>query len=324
MNFPANYKQATLAGLLEAEEDGTSIRAYAARQGIARETLRDWRRDEERIMNERQGTVVYQHRADHPELARVTEWIRARTMEQSTPPTVAQTQAYVQEHAPQLLREKTYTAKRSMCARLLKRAHVEHQGYAPVEANQYGDHAVCTRSLRTKCGCKKACGPRCKNRAAKSECTDATCTALVCANRSIQLADAAGSIPRLERRHVLGTGDGMFTLEPISKGRFIREYVGKILDKGEMEAAESRSRGKYIMQLTGGLYIDAMTQGNVSRLFNHSCKPNSVAELWYVNGAARVGIFALRAIRQGEEITYHYGSSYALDNCLCESCQNSV
>ena len=52
--------------------------------------------------------------------------------------------------------------------------------------------------------------------------------------------------------------------------------------------------------------IDAGPRGNWARFINHSCDPNCATEPWIVNGDKRIGIFALRDIAKGEELTFNY------------------
>lgn len=46
--------------------------------------------------------------------------------------------------------------------------------------------------------------------------------------------------------------------------------------------------------------IDAGPKGNLSRFMNHSCDPNLETQKWNVNGDVRVGLFALRDIKEGQ------------------------
>lgn len=57
-----------------------------------------------------------------------------------------------------------------------------------------------------------------------------------------------------------------------------------------------------------GLYIDARRKGNWARLLNSSCDPNCETQKWHsaTTGEVRVGIYALRDIPVGEELTYDY------------------
>jgi hypothetical protein len=62
----------------------------------------------------------------------------------------------------------------------------------------------------------------------------------------------------------------------------------------------------YTLTLTGNECIDASRKGNLARFINHSCNPNAITQKWLVLGEIRVGIFALRDIKKGEEITFDY------------------
>uniref|UniRef100_A0A453SV54 SET domain-containing protein n=1 Tax=Aegilops tauschii subsp. strangulata TaxID=200361 RepID=A0A453SV54_AEGTS len=62
----------------------------------------------------------------------------------------------------------------------------------------------------------------------------------------------------------------------------------------------------YLCEVSSNMVIDATNKGNKSRFINHSCEPNTEMEKWTVDGETRVGIFALRDIQRGEELTYDY------------------
>lgn len=82
----------------------------------------------------------------------------------------------------------------------------------------------------------------------------------------------------------------------------------------------SLKRHWYMMDLDSGRVIDSEKYGNISRLINHSCDPNCVAQKWRVGYESRwashvviidvehnrVGIFTLRTIKVGEELGYDY------------------
>lgn len=63
---------------------------------------------------------------------------------------------------------------------------------------------------------------------------------------------------------------------------------------------------RYMMVLSGGEVIDATRMGGYARFINHSCEPNCGVEKWEVGGEERCGIFALRDIHDGEELTFDY------------------
>lgn len=68
-----------------------------------------------------------------------------------------------------------------------------------------------------------------------------------------------------------------------------------------------------MMELAGGLVVDAGRKGSKARLINSSCAPNCQAQKWTdaATGEFRVGIFALRDIGSGEELTYDYMFQHA-------------
>jgi SET domain-containing protein len=54
-------------------------------------------------------------------------------------------------------------------------------------------------------------------------------------------------------------------------------------------------------------FIDAIKKGNFISRINHSCKPNCATVTMSSDGKYYVGIYALRDIRFGEELTLDYG-----------------
>ena len=58
----------------------------------------------------------------------------------------------------------------------------------------------------------------------------------------------------------------------------------------------------------------------VSRVMNHSCDPNCITQMWTVNGDTRVGLFTLRDVAPGTELTFNYQLESVGDikkKCLC-------
>ena len=112
-------------------------------------------------------------------------------------------------------------------------------------------------------------------------------------------------------------GLGLITLQPIKKGDFIIEYVGKIMttDMGD----EQWSR--YMFNVDKKTDIDGSPRWNTARYINHSCRPNAEADII----SKRVFIQAKRNIMLGEEITYDYGKEYWNEyikpkGCRCVKC----
>lgn len=73
------------------------------------------------------------------------------------------------------------------------------------------------------------------------------------------------------------------------------------------------------LDTTLGLSIDARLRGCVTRFANHSCDPNCEVQRWDVaRGRMSLGLFALRDVKVGEEITYDYQFATTEETeCLC-------
>jgi SET domain-containing protein len=101
------------------------------------------------------------------------------------------------------------------------------------------------------------------------------------------------------------TGLGLFATKAIKKRSRFAEYKGPLLRTKEANKAE-RSGNRYLYEINSRWTIDGTPRNNVARYANHSCNPN--AETTSVK--RRVFIYALRAIKPGEEIVYNYGIDY--------------
>jgi len=117
------------------------------------------------------------------------------------------------------------------------------------------------------------------------------------------------------------TGLGLFATKPIKKRMRLAEYKGPLLDVKAAEKAETRGN-RYLFEVNSKWTIDGKSRRNIARYFNHSCNPNSDSTI----RGKRVFIYALRAIKPGEEITYNYGSDYLKNvigksNCQCTRCR---
>lgn len=117
------------------------------------------------------------------------------------------------------------------------------------------------------------------------------------------------------------TGLGLFATKPIKKRSRLAEYKGPLLDVKAAEKAEN-SGNRYLFEVNTRWTIDGKGRNNIARYFNHSCNPNADSTI----RGKRVFIYALRAIKPGEELTYNYGSDYLKNvigksNCQCTRCR---
>ncbi|XP_070203310.1 platelet binding protein GspB-like [Littorina saxatilis] len=105
-------------------------------------------------------------------------------------------------------------------------------------------------------------------------------------------------------------GRGLFCKRNIDNGEMVIEYAGEIIrslltDKRE-KYYESKGIGCYMFRIDDCEVVDATMHGSAARFINHSCEPNCYSKVISVDGKKHIVIFASRAIRKGEELTYDY------------------
>jgi len=118
-------------------------------------------------------------------------------------------------------------------------------------------------------------------------------------------------------------GLGLFATAPFKKGELVIEYTGETITEAE---ANVRG-GKYLFELNDNWTIDGKDRDNTARYLNHACKPNCNPEL--NEEETKIFIYAKRAIKEGEELTYNYGKMYfndliKKDGCLCAGCKEKL
>ncbi|KAL1533577.1 [histone H3]-lysine(4) N-trimethyltransferase [Salvia divinorum] len=181
------------------------------------------------------------------------------------------------------------------------------------------------------CHCKTpsdgrmGCGAKCLNRMLNIECVQGTCPCgELCSNQQFQRRKYS----KLKWFRCGKKGYGLQALEDMPQGQFLIEYVGEVLDVHAYEARQREygMRGHkhfYFMTLNGSEVIDASAKGNLGRFINHSCDPNCRTEKWMVNGEVCIGLFTLRDIKKGEEVTFDYNFvrvfGAAAKKCECGS-----
>lgn len=171
-----------------------------------------------------------------------------------------------------------------------------------------------------------ACGDdlSCINRLTSVECNNRSCSCgKDCQNQRFQKKQYAEVKVILTEKK----GYGLVAETDIPEHLFVYEYIGEVIDESafrqRMIDYDRRSlRHFYFMMLTKDAFIDATEKGSLARFCNHSCSPNAYVDKWVVGDKLRMGIFAKRPIKAGEEITFDYNvDRYGaqLQPCYCEA-----
>uniref|UniRef100_A0A3B4BKW3 Uncharacterized protein n=1 Tax=Periophthalmus magnuspinnatus TaxID=409849 RepID=A0A3B4BKW3_9GOBI len=211
--------------------------------------------------------------------------------------------------------------------------------YKKLRSNVYVDVKPLSGYETTTCNCRapeeakeKGCLDDCLNRMSFAECSPSTCPCGdQCDNQHIQRHEW---VQCLERFRAEGKGWGIRTKESLRSGQFIIEYLGEVVSEHEfrsrmMEQYFSHS-GHYCLNLDSGMVIDSYRMGNEARFINHSCEPNCEMQKWSVNGVYRIGLFALKDITSGTELTYDYNfhsfntEEQQVCKCGSESCRGII
>jgi SET domain-containing protein len=155
-----------------------------------------------------------------------------------------------------------------------------------------------------------ACGDDsdCINRLTLMECSNDCCGCQrSCLNQRFQNREYADvSVFKAGNK-----GYGLRADSDIQPGRFIYEYVGDVIDEPRfrqrsVKYAQEGVKHFYFMSLEKDQFIDATKKGGLARFVNHSCNPNCETEKWVVGKKFRMGIFAKRHIKAGEELVFDY------------------
>lgn len=154
------------------------------------------------------------------------------------------------------------------------------------------------------------------------ECIDDECNCgLNCQNQRFQRKEYANvSVIKTEKK-----GYGLRTDSDLQANDFIFEYVGEVINeptfrRRTIQYDEEGIKHFYFMSLTKSEFVDATKKGNLGRFCNHSCNPNCYVDKWVVGDKLRMGIFAERNIKAGEELVFNYNvDRYGADPqpCYC-------
>ncbi|KAG1676074.1 hypothetical protein FOA52_014939 [Chlamydomonas sp. UWO 241] len=187
------------------------------------------------------------------------------------------------------------------------------------------------------CQCKPVwrggdgCGPDCINRLLCIECVEGFCP---CEEHCTNQVFSTRKYARIEVKRAGAKGFGLFATEPIKAGSFIIEYVGEVLEEEEYLRRkefyfEVGQRHYYFMNIGNGEVIDAAREGNNARFINHSCDPNCETQKWLVRGELAIGLFTLKDVAIGEELTFDYNFERYGDKpmrCYCgtKACRKTI
>ncbi|XP_041511419.1 histone-lysine N-methyltransferase ASH1L isoform X2 [Microtus oregoni] len=211
--------------------------------------------------------------------------------------------------------------------------------YKKIRSNVYVDVKPLSGYEATTCNCKKpddaarkGCGDDCLNRMIFAECSPNTCPCgEQCCNQRIQRHEW---VQCLERFRAEEKGWGIRTKESLKAGQFIIEYLGEVVSEQEfrnrmIEQYHNHS-DHYCLNLDSGMVIDSYRMGNEARFINHSCDPNCEMQKWSVNGVYRIGLYALKDVPAGTELTYDYNfhsfnvEKQQLCKCGFEKCRGII
>lgn len=184
-------------------------------------------------------------------------------------------------------------------------------------------------SYYSECSCNSPCSidNGCINALSRTECLPHSCQKK-CFNQNFREGE---KIPVGVRITEL-KGFGLFALVGIPAGKFVIEYMGEVIDKIELDQRlkNYRDNNFYFLALGQNKFIDAALYGNQSRFINHSCEPNLEMQKWavYSNGVeqTRIGLFSLRKINQGEELSmsYNWNVKTTICNCEAKNCRHYI
>lgn len=154
-----------------------------------------------------------------------------------------------------------------------------------------------------------ACGEDsdCINRATKMECVgDCGCGSDCQNQRFQQQLYAKVTVIKTEKK-----GYGLRADTDLQENDFVFEYIGEVIGESQFRRRmqqydEEKIKHFYFMSLNKGEFVDATKKGNLGRFCNHSCNPNCYVDKWVVGDKLRMGIFAERSIKAGEELVFNY------------------
>ncbi|KAB2573008.1 WW/Rsp5/WWP [Lasiodiplodia theobromae] len=202
-----------------------------------------------------------------------------------------------------------------------------------IESCTYGNKSMGQTEHALECDCAEewdaesrknlACGEDsdCINRATKMECVgDCGCGPNCQNQRFLRKQYADVTVFKTEKK-----GYGLRANTDLKPNDFVYEYIGEVINERTfrnrmVQYDHEKIKHFYFMSLSKGEFVDATKKGNLGRFCNHSCNPNCFVDKWVVGDKLRMGIFAERHIKAGEELVFNYNvDRYGADPqpCYC-------
>ena len=110
-------------------------------------------------------------------------------------------------------------------------------------------------------------------------------------------------------------GKGVYSIDTIPPRKKIGSLSGEIISKKEARKKAKGLQSVSIVELWNGDALDASVFYNALKFVNHSCQPNTFMR----NLGNHVEFYALKQIREGDELTCNYGATHheGKKECSC-------
>lgn len=101
-------------------------------------------------------------------------------------------------------------------------------------------------------------------------------------------------------------GKGAYAQQNIPARKKIGDLGGVIISQREARRIANSTKRVAIVEFGNGKALNASVNSNALRYINHSCSPNTYMRVLH----NRVEFYALRSIRNNEELTCNYGETH--------------
>jgi hypothetical protein len=105
-------------------------------------------------------------------------------------------------------------------------------------------------------------------------------------------------------------GWGAYAGEDIERNDFISEYTGEVISQEEADRRGNvydKLNMSYLFTINDDQVVDATRKGNFAKFINHNKEnPNCFVRILQVESDHKIGIFANKPIKMGEELTFDY------------------